>query len=88
MGSATATSPAGPFKKASINPILRQTADVLSPGGGAVTRRPQGGDWMVYHGRAGSYAAARTLRIDPLVWKKEGSVRVQGPTTGLKSPAP
>ncbi|MDQ4048145.1 MAG: glycoside hydrolase family 43 protein, partial [Actinomycetota bacterium] len=82
MGYATAPSPTGPFTKAPINPILRQTADVLSPGGGSVTKGTEGGDWMVYHGRAGSYAAPRTLRIDPLVWRADGSVMVKGPTTG------
>jgi beta-xylosidase len=88
MGYASASSPTGPFAKARINPILKQTTEVFSPGGGSVTTGPQGGDWMVYHGRAGSYTAPRTLRIDPLVWRKDGSVRVKGPTTGLQSPAP
>ena len=82
MGYATASSPIGPFAKAPINPILRQTGEVLSPGGGSVTKGPQGGDWMVYHGRAGGYTAPRTLRIDPLAWKSDGSVTVLGPTTG------
>ncbi len=82
MGYATASSPTGPFARAPTNPILRQTADVLSPGGGSVTKGPGGGDWMVYHGRAGSYTAPRTLRIDPLLWQSDGSVTVAGPTTG------
>jgi hypothetical protein len=43
---------------------------------------------MVYHARAGGYTQPRTLRIDPLVWKKNGSVTVRGPTTGPQSPAP
>ena len=93
MGYATASSPTGgtpyaAFSKAPINPILSETADVLSPGGGTTTKGPQGGDWMVYHARAGSYTQPRTLRIDPLVWKKNGSVTVRGPTTAPQSPAP
>jgi arabinan endo-1,5-alpha-L-arabinosidase len=88
MGYATSSSPTDSFAKAPSNPILRQTADVLSPGGGSGTTGPAGGDWMVYHGRAGSYTAPRTLRIDPIVWQRNGSVQIKGPTTGVQSPAP
>ena len=93
MGYATASSPTGgapyaAFAKAPTNPILRQTADVLSPGGGSLTKGPRGGDWLVYHGRAGDYGQPRTLRIDPVVWGADGSVAVRGPTTLPQSPAP
>ena len=88
MGYATANSPTGPFVKASENPILRETDPVRSPGGGMIVRGPSGGDWLVYHGRTGAYEQPRTLRIDPLVWSPDGTVRVAGPTTGPQAPAP
>jgi hypothetical protein len=83
MGYATSFSPTGPYTKASANPILKSTADVIGPGGGSVTRGPFGGDWMLYHGRALA-GGPRTLRIDPLVWNTadpQARVSVRGPTT-------
>jgi hypothetical protein len=88
MGYATANSPTGPFVKASENPILRETESVRSPGGGMVVRGPSGGDWLVYHGRTGAYVQPRTLRIDPVVWNPDQTVRVAGPTTGPQAPGP
>jgi len=92
MGYATATSPTGgtaysAFAKSPLNPVLRETSAVLSPGGGSVTTGPSGGSWLVYHGRAGDYSQSRTLRIDPLFWSGT-SVMTPGPTTGPQSPAP
>lgn len=86
MGYATATSATGgtafsAFTKSALNPILRETAAVLSPGGGSVTIGPDGGSWLVYHGRASAYSEPRTLRIDPLFWSGS-SVVTPGPTTG------
>jgi len=83
MGYATASTPTGTFFKASANPILKSTADVIGPGGGSVTTGPHGGDWMTYHGRAIA-GGTRTLRIDPLVWNNAylpARVSVRGPTT-------
>jgi beta-xylosidase len=88
MGYATSDSPTGPFVKASENPVLRETESVRSPGGGMIIRGPSGGDWLVYHGRSGAYAQPRTLRIDPVVWNPDETVRVAGPTTGPQAPAP
>jgi hypothetical protein len=88
MGYATASSPTGPFVKAPENPILRETEPVRSPGGGMIVRGPAGGDWLVYHGRTGAYEQPRTLRIDPVVWNPDETVRVAGPTTGPQAPAP
>ena len=93
MGYATAASPLGansptPFAKAAANPVLKQTSDVFSPGGGSLTIGPRGGDWLVYHGRAGDYSQPRALRIDPVFWSSTGAVSVRGPTTGLQTPAP
>jgi len=40
MGYATSESPTEGFAKSALNPILAETADVLSPGGGSVTAGP------------------------------------------------
>jgi beta-xylosidase len=69
MAYATARSPTGPFRRRAT--ILSQTRSVFSPGGGDVpVSGPHGGTWLVYHGRAGSYAAVRTLRVAPLRWHR------------------
>jgi arabinan endo-1,5-alpha-L-arabinosidase len=89
MGYATSSSPMGTYTKASANPILKSTADVIGPGGGSVTAGPHGGDWMIYHGRAVA-GGTRSLRIDPLVWNAgyvPARVTVRGPTT-TPQPAP
>ena len=88
MGYATASSPTGPFVKASANPILRETESVRSPGGGMLVRGPSGGDWLVYHARTRAYDQPRTLRIDPVVLNPDETMRVAGPTTGPRAPAP
>ena len=78
MGYATSASPTEGFAKSSLNPILAETDDVLSPGGGSVTIGPGGESWLVYHGRAGAYTAPRTMRIDPVYWSGT-SVFTPGP---------
>jgi beta-xylosidase len=88
MGYATSASPTGPFVKAPENPILREAGPVRSAGGGMIVRGPAGGDWLVYHARAGTYDQPRTLRIDPVVWNADGTVRIAGPTTGAQAPVP
>jgi xylan 1,4-beta-xylosidase len=88
MGYATSSSVAGTFTKSKSDPILKETTDVRSPGGGSSIEAPRGGDWMLYHGRAGNYSQPRTLRIDPLTWNKRGMANIKGPTTGPQSPAP
>ena len=92
MGYATASTPTGgsaysAFAKSPLNPILRETSAVLSPGGGSVTLGPDGNSWLVYHGRAGDYTQPRTLRIDPLSWSGS-SVSTPGPTTGPQTVGP
>jgi beta-xylosidase len=89
MGYATASTPTGgtaysAFTKSPLNPVLRETTAVLSPRGGSVTIGPDGGSWLVYHGRAGDYTQPRTMRIDPLHWSGS-SVSTPGPTTGPQS---
>jgi beta-xylosidase len=69
MAYATARSPLGPFRRRGT--ILSQTRRLLSPGGGDVpVTGPHGGTFLVYHGRSGSYAAVRTLRVAPLRWRR------------------
>jgi hypothetical protein len=92
MGYATASSPMGDagypaFAKSPLNPILPETAAVLSPGGGSVTVGPGGASWLVYHGRGGDYSQPRTLRIDPLSWSGT-AVSTPGPTTGQQTFSP
>lgn len=86
MGAATALGPLGPFHKATANPILASTASVVGPGGGDVpVTGPGGGEWLVYHGRDGSDANPRVLRIDPFSWaaQPDGSALpvIAGPTS-------
>jgi hypothetical protein len=81
MGYATAASPTGPFSKAPVNPILKDSAEVLSAGGGSLVTGPRGGEWVAYHGRSGDYALPRLLRMDRLLSSPEGTLTVAGPTT-------
>jgi hypothetical protein len=84
MGYATSASPTGDFAKSALNPILAETDEVLSPGGGSVTAGPGGESWLVYHGRAGAYSEPRTMRIDPVYWSGS-SVSTPGPTSGVQT---
>jgi hypothetical protein len=88
MGYATSSSPIGPFVKSAGNPILAEAAGVLSPGGGMPVTGPRGGSWLVYHGRRGSYANPRELRIDRLRFTPESTVAVDGPTSSPQAGAP
>jgi Glycosyl hydrolases family 43 len=88
MGYATSSSPTGPFVKSAGNPVLAQSAGVLSPGGGMLATGPKGGPWLVYHGRRDSYANPRELRIDRVRFTTESSVAVDGPTSTPQPAAP
>jgi beta-xylosidase len=88
MGYATSDSPTGPFVKSAGNPVLAQAAGVLSPGGGMPATGPKGGAWLVYHGRRGSYANPRELRIDRLRFPSGSTVAVDGPTSAPQAEAP
>ena len=93
MGDATAGSPMGAnafpaFAKWRFNPLSRRPPGYSSPGGGSTITGPKGGDWLIYHGRAGSYTWPRTLRIDPVWFETNGSGTVGGPTVGPQTPAP
>jgi beta-xylosidase len=89
MAYATAAAPTGPFTRRGT--MLRQTRGVLSPGGGDVpVTGPHGGTWLVYHGRRGSYADVRTLRLDRLAWRRgrPDAPLIAGPTAGRLSVGP
>ncbi|HWE09131.1 MAG TPA: family 43 glycosylhydrolase [Solirubrobacteraceae bacterium] len=95
MGYATAASPTGPFTKSPTNPILAQSATVLSPGGGdALVTGPHGGLWMVYAGRDSAYSAPRTLRLDSFTWSAPAFAgspdvpTIRGPTTAPQATQP
>ncbi len=93
MGYATAGSPMGAntfpaFARWRFNPILQEAGGVLSTGGGSTIKGPKGGDWLIYHARAGGYTQPRTLRIDPVWFELNGSAVVGGPTVGTQTPAP
>lgn len=87
MGYAVGDAPTGPFTQAHSNPVLADTARVLSVGGGSLVTGPAGGSWLVYAGRAGSLRKPRQLRIDRVRWRG-GRPLVIGPTVTPQSPAP
>jgi beta-xylosidase len=80
MGVAKSSSPVGGFSKDPGNPIITDNGGAFGVGGGLPVAGPHGGEWLVYHARAGAYPAPRTLRIDPLRWSGTTPV-VIGPTT-------
>jgi hypothetical protein len=81
MGDATGTSEVGPFTKSATNPVLIDGNGVVSAGGGSLVTGPRGGEWVAYHGRNGPSPAPRLLRLDPVTFAGDGSVRVAGPST-------
>jgi hypothetical protein len=92
MGYAISDSPTAGFEGHKQGQILRESADVLSPGGGDTpVVGPNGATWMVYHGRqAPSYDTIRSLRIDRFSWQP-GSPDVPvigGPTSTPQPFAP
>lgn len=88
MGYASSSSPTGPFAKAAENPVLAERNGVISVGGGALVTGPRGATWLAYHGREGSYANPRQLRIDPVRFPGGTSVVVDGPTSAPQSTVP
>lgn len=92
VGYATATNPLGPWTKASINPILKQTATVSGPGHNAVVESPDGSElFAIYHTHL-TFAGggARQLAIDRLkftaMWDEPDRLTLTagGPTTTLQ----
>lgn len=75
LGYAYGASPLGPFVK--DVQLLGTIPLVIGPGGASLI----GDDLAVYHARAVP-EAARTMRIDPVLWGEPPKVTVGGPTTG------
>lgn len=88
MGYASASSATGPFVKAPENPLLTDSEDVLSAGGGSLVTGPSGGTWVVYHGRSRTYGGPRLLRIDRVRWAADGKPSINGPTDVAQAPVP
>jgi beta-xylosidase len=87
MGYATASSPTGLFVKARANPLLADSATVLSAGGGSLVTGPSGGSWLVYAGRTRGLNRPRLMRIDRVLWS-HGRPYVRGPTDMSQAPVP
>jgi beta-xylosidase len=94
VGHAVADRLEGPYVK-SPEPILRTVPGrVYGPGHQSLVRDSDGRDWLLYHGwddqkepRYGSNPLGRTMRLDPILWDKEGQPRVEGPSLEPR-PAP
>jgi beta-xylosidase len=90
VGYAVASSPLGPWQKYYNNPILQKNLSigVGGPGGNCVTTSPDGTEYfIVYHALANPERPSgdRTLNIDRMVFRSDGSIEVNGPT---RSPQP
>ena len=88
IGYATATSPLGPFKKYSGNPIAHRGNGVLGPGHHCVIEGPRGDLWMVYHQKASDRIGwDRFVAMDKLWFDAEGVIHTKV-TRGNDTPAP
>ena len=74
MGSGTAAAPTGPFSKQASNPFLQDSPQVRSAGGGMLLTGPKDDGWAAYHGRQTSYDQPRTLRIDRIARRSDGTL--------------
>lgn len=95
VGYATATAPLGPYTKAAENPIL--VGDGKSTAGTGhcnLTRSPDGTeDYIVYHtltvvDQKINPDADRTPCIDRLIFRPDGRLTVNGPTSDFVQPLP
>jgi beta-xylosidase len=85
VGYATSSSPLGPFKKATNNPVLQKNTasggDVTGTGHNMVFSDPSGALWTAYHARTKATGPRRVVFIDRLEILPDSTLRVQGPTT-------
>jgi len=88
MGEAVGSSPLGPFTKVVTNPLLTDTSDVVSAGGGSTVIGPDGAEWLAYFGRKGSRAGIRTLRVEPLTVNADGTFARLVPTVTFQDHDP
>lgn len=85
VGYATASSPLGPYRKASNNPILQKNTDrdgnVTGTGHNSITYSPDKKEMLcVYHGRTTTTGEERVVFIDRMK-VDGGKIVVYGPTT-------
>ncbi|MVM30466.1 family 43 glycosylhydrolase [Spirosoma sp. HMF4905] len=85
IGYATASSPLGPFKKATNNPILQKNTtkggSVTGTGHNSITYSPDGKEmFCIYHARTAKSGADRVVCIDRME-VANGRITILGPTT-------
>jgi xylan 1,4-beta-xylosidase len=82
----TAKSPLGPYKSMPGSPLLRQTNGVnTGPGHGSVVKGPDGNWWQFYLTVLTSPPGGRRIGLDPVGFRKDGSMYVRG---GVPSETP
>ncbi len=86
VGYATSKSPLGPFVKAANNPVLQENrtkgGTVIGTGHNMVLTMPDGTMYCVYHGRMTNNPKERVVLIDKMEILPDGTLVVDGPTTG------
>ncbi len=90
VGYATSDNPLGPFAKAENNPVLQKNTSqdgiVTGTGHNSVVWAKNGKQmYCVYHGRTKKTGNARLVFIDKMNIDGNGLLRVDGPSTSLKS---
>lgn len=88
VGYATATGPLGPFRKSANNPVLQKNTQnggvVSGTGHNSLLRGKDGRWWCVYHGRTTTGGDQRFVFIDEMKILPDGTLVVDGPTTGKR----
>lgn len=92
VGYATSKNPLGMWTKSSGNPVLQKNIanKISGPGHNCIIKSPDGKEWfIVYHIHADSEnpSGRRKLCIDRMIFKEDGSIEINGPTT-LPQPLP
>jgi len=90
VGYATSDNPLGPFTKAENNPVLQKNTGqggiVTGTGHNSVVRSKNGKQmYCVYHGRTSKTGNVRVVFIDKMYIDGNGLLKVEGPSTSLKS---
>ncbi len=90
VGYATSDHPLGPFTKAENNPVLQKNTSqggiVTGTGHNSVVRSKNGKQmYCVYHGRTSKTGNVRVVFIDKMYIDGNGLLKVEGPSTSLKS---
>jgi arabinan endo-1,5-alpha-L-arabinosidase len=82
IGVARATSPLGPYTKASA-PILKTVPGWEGPGHGSVVTTPSGGSAMVYHAWNSAHTG-RVMLVDSIVWSNGWPSMPSAPSVGSR----